>query len=264
MAEGAMDDLSKAVLAKKADLGVIFDADGDRVFFVDDKGRPVIPDAAIFLLAKDFKGSVVLSVNVGILARELLTENRRKIIDSRVGHYFVKKIIKGKKINFAAEISGHYYFKFEGFSARGACLPDRQACLSGRQGPAYWDSGIFAAIEFMNQVSRLKEARLAPKRFGAASLSEWIDSLPKYFRSGELNFEVKNKEEAIKKIETCYKNRAKKISHLDGLTMEGGPPAGEWRFNLRPSNTEDLLRLNLEAKDKIFFEENIDQLKKLF
>lgn len=230
MLAGAMDDLSKAVLKNKADLGVIFDADGDRVFFVDNKGKPVIADAAIFLLAKNFKGPVALPVNVGILARELLTKSRRKIIDSRIGHYFVKKLIKEKKINFAGEISGHYYFK----------------------NFFYADSGIFAAMEFINAVSKLP-----------APLSVWIDSLSKYFHSGELNFEVKDKEGMMKKIEALYKELAEKISHLDGLTMEGSSPAGEWRFSLRPSNTEDLLRLNLEAKDEVVFKKELQNLKSL-
>lgn len=230
MLEGAIDDLSKAVLGSKADRGVIFDADGDRVFFVDDKGRLIIPDAAIFLLAKNFKGPVVLPVNVGILARELLAKERRKIIDSRIGHYFIKKLIKEKKINFAAEISGHYYFK-KFF---------------------YADSGIFSAMQFINIVSNLNK-----------KLSEWIDSLPKYFRSGELNFTVHDKDGMLKKVEAFYKNLAKKISHLDGLTVEGDSLAGEWRFNLRPSNTEDLLRLNLEAKDGVIFKKELKNLRLL-
>lgn len=227
MAEGAMDDLSEAVLKNKADLGVIFDADGDRVFFVDNKGRLILPEAAIFLLARNFKGPVVLTVNVGIVARELLAKNRRKIVDSRVGHYFVKKLIREKEIDFASEISGHYYFK-KFF---------------------YADSGIFAAIQFMNAVSKLP-----------VSLSSWIDSMPKYFRSGELNFEVKDKKEAIEKAKSYYRNRAKKVSDLDGLTMQGDG----WWFNLRPSNTEDLLRLNLEAQHERIYNKMLLELKPLF
>lgn len=226
MLEGAMNDLSKAVLKNKADLGVIFDADGDRVFFVDDRGKEVINDVPIILLAKNFSGPIVLTINVGILARDLLEKSGKKILDSRVGHYFIKQVVRKKKINFAAERSGHYYFK-KFF---------------------YADSGIFAAIQFINSVSGLKE-----------KLSDWIDELPQYYRSGEINFEIHDKESAMKRVEKYYSESAPKVSRLDGLTME----SKEWWFNLRPSNTENLIRLNFEARDRKVFEKELENFKKL-
>lgn len=223
MAEGALRDLRSAVLKHKADLGVIFDADGDRVFFVDDCGREIHPDIVAALISKNYKGPVILDVRAGYLARELI--GAKRVVDSRVGHYFIKKLMHQKKIGFAAEISGHYYFK-DFF---------------------YADSGIFAAIMFINEVSRISK------------LSSWIDKLPKYYQSGEINFVVKDKEVAMKKIEERFKKSARKISHLDGLRME----FEAWWFNLRPSNTEDLLRLNLEAKEKNVFEQQLRDLKNL-
>lgn len=227
MGEGAMNDLSKAVVHHKADLGVIFDADGDRVFFVDDLGRPIIPDAAIYFLAKNFSGPVILTVNIGPLVRGLLKKDKRKVIDSRIGHYFIKKTIRQKKINFAAERSGHYYFK-KFF---------------------YADSGIFSAIQFINSVSKLK-----------TKPSDFINSIPYYYSSGELNFEAGDKAQIIKKVEQSYKKDASSISKLDGLTVN--LKNGAW-FNLRSSNTEDLIRLNLESESPAVFKSELDRLNKL-
>ncbi len=229
MAKGATDDLRKAVSKNKADLGVIFDADGDRAFFIDDLGEGIHSDITAALIGKNYKGPVILDVRAGYLARELIS----KVIDSRVGHYFIKKLMRQRKAPFAAETSGHYYFK-DFF---------------------YADSGIFAAIQFMNAASEiLKKGK---------KLSGWIDSLPKYYRSGEINFRISDKKAVMKKAENLFKKEAKKISHLDGLKMEFGPPVGQWWFSLRPSNTEDLLRLNLEAKDEKVFKKALKAISAL-
>src|SRR3989344_3207106 len=118
MKPGAMDDLCQTVRKYKADLGVIFDADGDRVFFVDDRGRPVHSDVVAGLLSKNFNGQAILDVRAGYLAREFIVAGlprpgggKKKIVNSRVGHYFIKKLMREKKIPFAAEVSGHYYFQ---------------------------------------------------------------------------------------------------------------------------------------------------------
>lgn len=235
----AFAELGTAVRKYKADLGVVFDADGDRAFFVDDRGRLVDPDVIAVLISKNFKGPVILDVRGGYLARELIGTGKRKIFDSRVGHTFMKKMMRKRKAAFGGEFSGHYYFNFGG--------------------GFYADSGIFAAIQFINQTGKLKAEGL--------TLSQWIESLPKYHRSGEINFEIKDKERILKKLEDRYKKQAKKISHLDGLKMEfsarGGPAAGGWWFNLRPSNTENLIRLNLEAKDFKTLNSKLQEIKKL-
>src|SRR3989344_4394381 len=110
MAENALNDLERAVKKYRTDLGVIFDADGDRVFFVDDKGKEIHSDIIAGLIAENFFGPVILDIRSGYSAREPLSRAKRKVVDSRVGHYFIKKMMKNKKINFAAELSGHYYF----------------------------------------------------------------------------------------------------------------------------------------------------------
>lgn len=219
-------DLAEAVIKKKADLGVLFDADGDRVFFVDDLGRRVDSDIVAALISENFKGSIILDVRSGYLAREFLEKAGKKIIDSRVGHSFIKKMISKEKSSFAAETSGHYYFPLGN--------------------GAYFDSGILAAIYFINS--------LPPK------LSQFIDNLPRYFKSGELNFKIKNKIEVIKKLEKQFKKETARIYKIDGLKMEFNSP--DWWFSVRPSNTEDLLRLNLEAKNKKVFEERLEEIKK--
>lgn len=207
LAWGADWQLDKEVIKEKADLGVIFDSDGDRAFFVDDKGRLVDSDEAAFALMKMFKPPYVLSLIAGRLFPE------KEIVRSRIGHYFFKKIMKDKKLEFGAERSGHYYFK-KFF---------------------YCDSGILAAIEFINFISGLK-----------SSLSVFLDDLPKYYRSPEINFKVKNKEKVMKWFENYYSKKKVKISKIGGIRIDY-----DWGwFNLRESNTENYLRLNFEVDSK--------------
>lgn len=228
----AFSDLRLAVRRYGADLGVIFDADGDRVFFVDNETRPVNADVAAVLIGDCFRGPVVLTELSGYLAQEVIGA-KKKIFYSRVGHYFIKKLMRRREADFGAEASGHYYFAFD------------EKFLGGskrKRGKVYFDSGIVAALRMINAVSKMD-----------SSLSKWIDGLPKYFRSGEINFSTaKNVAELLEKIEKIYRKSAAKVSRLDGLKMEFNPAkrGAAWWFNLRPSGTEPLVRLNLEAKDR--------------
>lgn len=228
MLDGAMEQLGDKVRALKADIGVAFDADADRAFFTDNTGAVIHPDAVLALLSKNFKGPVVLDPRCGYLVREILTQEKKEIINSRVGHYFIKKIIKEKKASFGGELSGHYYFKVRG---------------------AIFDSGILTAIYLINQVSKIKKA--------GSSLSDWLISLPKYYSSGEVNFEIANKNEVIRKMEDLYGNEAKSTSKLDGLKME----FNDWWFILRASQTENLLRLVMEAKNELVFNDKLKELR---
>lgn len=226
MIEGAMEELGKKIVKEKADLGVSFDSDGDRAFFVDNLGRPIRSDVVALFIARGIRGAVVLDLLAGYPIQELLKD--RKIFESRVGSYFMKKIMKEKKAKFGAENSGHFYFPVEG---------------------AVFDSGILAAIYFMNRLSRMSDGKL----------SDWIDFLPKYYRSPEINFEIEDKSAILKIVEERYAKDAKAISHLDGLKME----FENYWFCLRPSNTENLLRLNLEAKNKTTYNKKLAELKQL-
>ena len=239
LAPGAQDQLRRAVRARRADLGVIFDADGDRVFFVDDRGNPVSSDAIAALIAANFSGPVLVDPRVGYLARGLLKAARRRVIECRVGHYFIKRMMRAKKIRFSAEFSGHYYFPVEG---------------------AYFDAAILAALYVINQVARV--------RARGSSLSAWLDSLPRTYHSGELNFNVSNASAVIARIERAYRTRAARVSKRDGLKMEFSPStsarrASAWWFLVRPSNTEPVLRLMVEAKNERLFRAQLTQLTRL-
>ncbi len=229
----ALNDLRSAVLKNKADLGAIFDADADRVFFIDNRGRFIDPDAIARLLILHLKpGKIIIDVRTGWLVRKRQAPSvKRQMSDvksqmSKVGHLYIKKLMRKIKADFGAERSGHYYFK---------------------RGALYFDSGILTAIETINAVSRLPY-----------SLADFNDLLPQYYRSGEINIRDANLQihanaanNLLKKIEKYFKSQNTKYkilntNYLDGLTME----FGDWWFNLRPSNTEPLLRLNIEEANK--------------
>ncbi len=228
---GAMDDIKKAVVRERADLGVIFDADADRAFFIDDKGRPVYPDEAVYLLAEKFSEPIAIDVRIGYLIRK----SKIKFFESKVGHFFFKNLMRRKKINFGSEISGHYYFSWR----FGKTL-------------AYYDSGIRGAIEMINRVSALKKSE--------QPLSGFLGSLPKYYHSGEINLKIRNQKFVLAAVENFYKKSAGKIYRLDGLSADFDSPEGEWRFNIRPSNTEPYLRLNVEASAKKLLEKKQKQI----
>jgi len=234
LAKGAMGQVQKAVLKHRADLGMIFDADGDRVFFMDDLGGTISPDETGYLLLQELKPK---KFAIGPIAGELLKNSSYQILDSRffvskVGHYFFKKLMREKKIPLGLEHSGHYYFGFpkENF---------------------YFDSGILAAIHIINFLSHLN-----------IKLSTYLDKLPKYCRSGEINFKFQipnSKSQILEKVEKFYRKQGAKISKLDRLTVEF---KGGW-LNLRPSNTENLLRLNVEVASEKILKEKIKEVQKL-
>ncbi|MDP3999661.1 MAG: hypothetical protein Q8P76_03670 [bacterium] len=239
LAPGAISQLQKAVLKHHADLGVIFDADGDRMFLVDNLGRVISPDETGYLLLQELKPkSYIVSVISGQLIRKLIVNGyKSKVSVSRVGHYFFKKLMREKKIPLGLEHSGHYYFGFPDFSARGG--PD-----------TVWDSGILAAIHIINFVSKLN-----------IPVSEYLDKSPKYYRSGEINLKVKSeklKVKSLERVEQYYKKQKAKISKLDGLTAEF---PDHW-FNIRASNTEPLLRINIEAKNKKLLNQELKRIKR--
>lgn len=225
MKKGALQELRREVVRRKADLGVIFDADGDRVFFVDSRGRQVEPDAVAVLISKNYRGPVLVDIRSGYLAREMIAADGKRVIDSRVGHTFIKETMRRKKIPFAAELSGHYYFK-DFF---------------------YADSGIFAALQVINEVARMD------------TLVEWLDTLPRFYRSGELNFAVADKEKKMRAVERAYAKRANRISRLDGIKMF----FDDFWVSVRPSNTENVLRLNVEARAKAALARELRALKAL-
>ncbi|MEE8131771.1 MAG: hypothetical protein V3T98_01880 [Candidatus Paceibacterota bacterium] len=227
--KGALSDLRFAISKHKVDLGVIFDADGDRAFFIDNRGRFINPDIIARLLIWHLKPKkVVIGVRTGWLIKKfqipstkLQINSKFKISISKTGHFFIKKLMKQKKADFGAERSGHYYFK----------------------NFFYAESGILAAIEVINAVSKLPY-----------SLADFADLLPQYYRSSEISIRCQVSgvriQKLLRRIEKKLKTKSLKlkarISHLDGLTIE----TKDYWFNIRPSNTEPLIRLNIEAENK--------------
>jgi phosphomannomutase len=245
----AIRDLRSAVIKRKADLGVIFDADGDRVFFIDNRGRLVDPDAIGRLLIWQINPKkVVIDVRAGWLIRKLITHNS-KLTTSKVGYFFIKKLMRKIKADLGIERSGHYYFRISDPNLR-------IASESTNKSELYYDDGILAAIHVINAVSRLPY-----------TLADFTDLLPKHYRSGEISIRypvsgIRN-QEFFKKIErkliSHFSFLISRVSHLDGLTIE----TRHFWFNLRPSNTEPVIRLNIEAASRETLRKEKKQLTKI-
>jgi phosphomannomutase len=207
----AINQLRAAVKKNKADLGVIFDGDADRALFVDNKSHFIDSDAIARLLIWHLRPKkIVIDVRVGWLLRNL------KIIESQVGHPFIEKKIVSEQADLGFEHSGHYYFK-KFF---------------------YLDSGILAALEVINAVSRL------PYKF-----SDFVDLLPRYYRQ-EINFPLN---------QLKYKTPASLSKRFGGLRKE----FSDYWFNFHFSQTEPLLRLDIEAVDKPQLQKQILKFKKI-
>jgi phosphomannomutase len=209
-------DLQKAVKKHKADIGLAFDGDADRCFLVDEKGELVNPSALTGLIATrelaKYPGSTIIYNLISSKSvREVVEENGGTSVRSRVGHSYIKKLMAETGAVFGGEHSGHFYFR------------------------DFWraDSGMLAAL---HAIAALGET--------SAPLSELLTPFNRYISSGEINSTVSDAAASSKKIEEHYGALAGvELDHLDGLTVTGDT----WWFNLRASNTEPLLRLNVEA-----------------
>lgn len=206
-------DLQARVLETGADVGLAFDGDADRVFLVDNEAQLVsgsITTAMVakYLLEKNPGNKVVYNVVCSKTVPEVIAENGGIGIRSRVGHSFIKKIMNEENAVFGGEHSAHYYFRDNFFA----------------------DSGIIAAIIVLGMLSA-----------SGQSLAELRVPFDRYVASGEINTEVEDTTTSIERVSKAFSNFPQ--DRLDGLTID----AGDWWFSLRPSNTEPLLRLNLEA-----------------
>lgn len=216
-----MQDTINTVKETKSDVGMAFDGDGDRVFLVDEKGRYITGTVmtamiADMLLLKNPGETILYNAVVGRIVPEIIKKHKSKAVRVRVGHTLIKEAMRKYDAYFCGEHSGHYYFK-ENFFA---------------------DSAIIAALLVIELMS-IKNKKL----------SELVDEYNKYSApESEINFLVENKKEVMKKIENEYKKDADSVDWLDGVSVW----FKDWWFNVRPSNTESLLRLNIEAdNDKI-------------
>jgi phosphomannomutase len=218
--------------AGPVDLGACFDGDADRCFFLDDTATTVTCDLVTALLARDFlrdpknKGSaIVYDLRSSHVVADEITAAGGVPKRERVGHSFMKKTLAESKAVFGGELSGHFYFRDNFFA----------------------DSGAIAFARLLSVLS----AQDKP-------LSQLMQPLKRYAHSGEINFHVEDKDGKIREIAEAYKSG--KVDYLDGITVD--TPDGWW-FNVRKSNTEPLLRLNLEAKTPQLLDEKFQELKKL-
>ncbi len=208
-------DLRATVVGEKADAGVAFDGDADRAALVDEKGEVIPGDLVTALIAKrllreDPGGTVLYDVRSSWVVKEEVEAAGGKPVMWKVGHAFMKEKMREEKAIFAGELSSHYYFR-ENYCA---------------------DDGMIALVLVLSIMS--EEGK---------PVSDIIAPLKRYHHSGEINSEVKDQEAKLKELEAAFSDG--KAFHLDGLSVE----YDDWWFNVRPSNTEPLLRLNLEAKD---------------
>ncbi len=218
--------LQATVLERKADVGLAFDGDADRVFLVDEHAQPVSGSLTTALVARRILSAhpgeaVVHNVICSRTVREVILEGEGEPIRSRVGHSFIKQLMASRGAIFGGEHSGHYYFR-DNFNA---------------------DSGLLAALYVLETMSA-----------SGASLSELLGPLQRYASSGEINVEVTDQRAVLVRIEAAFSDG--EIDKLDGLTVN----YDDWWFNVRPSNTEPLLRLNAEARTRELMEEKRDEI----
>jgi phosphomannomutase len=210
-----LKDLQRAVLDLGADVGLAFDGDADRVFLVDDAGQPVSGSTTTAIVAAGILDrhpgeTVVHNLICSRAVPEVIREHGGIPVRTRVGHSFIKQVMAETGAIFGGEHSAHYYFR-DNWRA---------------------DSGSIAALCVLEQLCR-----------AGVPLSELRKPFERYVQSGEINTRVDDPAGVIERIAAEYASATQ--DRLDGLTVD----AGEWWFNLRPSNTEPLLRLNLEAPD---------------
>ena len=220
-------ELERRVVEEHADVGFAFDGDGDRFFTIDDRGRFVPGDymtalLAEYLLKRHPHEKIVYDVRGSWAVPDLVRAAGGTPLIERVGHAFIKRRMADENVLFAGEVSGHYYFRDFNFA----------------------DSGMIPSLLILEMIST------SGKR-----LSEFLEPLEaKYFISGEINSTVADPKAKLAELGERYGDG--KVEHIDGLSVT----YPDWHFNVRISNTEPLMRLNLEGKSKELMEEKRDEV----
>ena len=222
-------DLQRHVVDSGADIGLAFDGDADRCFVVDERGQAVSPSAVTALVAarelqREIGATVIHNLITSRAVPELVTERGGTPVRSRVGHSYIKGLMAETGAIFGGEHSAHYYFR------------------------DFWgaDSGMLAALHVL--------AALAEQD---RPLSEMMADYQRYEASGEINFTVTDAPAIVDVVLQAFGSRVHAIDHLDGVTVDLGD--GRW-FNIRMSNTEPLLRLNVEARSAEEVTELVDEI----
>jgi phosphomannomutase len=220
-------ELRERVVGERADLGIAWDGDADRCFFVDEAGEFVPGDfvtalLAEALLARHPGAAILYDLRASRAVPDVIRANGGVALMNRVGHAFFKQRMRREEVLFGGEVSGHYYFR-DNYNA---------------------DSGFIPALLILELLAKKK-----------ATMAELLEPLrTRYFISGEINSTVDDVDAALRRIEERFGDG--QVSHVDGISVDHE----HWHFNVRPSNTEPLLRLNLGADSRELMEERRDDV----
>lgn len=225
------EELRRVVVREQCDMGVAFDGDADRMFLINEKGELLGGDMVTALVSQSllrrFPGSTILyNLICSRSVPEVIERNGGRAIRTRVGHSFIKAQMREYNAIFGGEHSGHFYFRDNWYA----------------------DSGLIAFLIVLEMIS-----------LSGKTVSELLAPIDTRFRSGEINSEVSDQQGKMAAIEQRYAAQGATVDHLDGITV--GFPT--WWFNVRPSNTEPLLRLNLEADTREEMERRRDEVLNL-
>ncbi len=229
LVEANQAEAKAMVKSHKADFAACFDGDADRLMLIDEQGVTIPCDIMTalmvpYFLKKNPSSAVVYDLRSSLVVQEEILKNGGTPRRERVGHAFMKKTLRDSHACFGGELSGHFYYRDNFFA----------------------DSGMITLVHMLNIISQ-----------GGKPLSEMVAPLRRYFSSGEVNFHVEDKEAMMKELARKYSQG--QVDDLDGVTIQ----FKDWWFNARPSNTEPLLRLNVEAKNAELLAERFEELKSL-
>ncbi|MDD5459917.1 MAG: phosphomannomutase/phosphoglucomutase [Phycisphaerae bacterium] len=227
LVESNLTQLKAAVKKRKADVGICFDGDADRLIMVDENGETIGCDILTALLAQYFLeknpgAAIVYDLRSSWVVREEVLKYGGLPRRERVGHSFMKKTLRTARAVFGGELSGHFYYRDNFFA----------------------DSGFITLVHLINVLSRASQP-----------ISELVKPLRRYFSSGEINFAVDDKEAMMKELSKKFGQG--ETDDLDGITIQ----FKDWWFNCRPSNTEPFLRINIEVKTKELLNKQLAEIK---
>jgi phosphomannomutase len=227
LVEANLSELKKVVRKNKADVGVCFDGDADRLMMVDEQGTNIGCDLLTALMAPYFLGknpgsTIIYDLRSSHVVQEEIIKHGGTPRRERVGHSFMKKTLRDSHAVFGGELSGHFYYKDNYFA----------------------DSGMITLVHMLNILGQAE-----------VPISKLVAPLRRYNTSGEVNFEVEDKAGVMRDLSRKYNQG--QYDDLDGVTIQ----FKDWWFNVRASNTEPLLRLNIEAKTPEMLEEKFDEIK---
>lgn len=225
--EENLSDLKRLVLENKADLGVAFDGDADRIMFVDDKGETIANDLITAIIAHETLdrwpgAAIIYDLRSSWVVQEEIERHGGKAIESRVGHSYIKRHMREHNAVFGGELSGHYYFR-ENF---------------------YSDNAEIALIKVLNLISSRREP-----------LSLIIEPLKRYFATGEINYLINDRDAGIEELAEEFFDG--EVYFMDGVSIR----YQDWWFNARKSNTEPFLRLNLEARTRELMKSSLKRVE---